>query len=175
MPDQTSAPPDSTSEMHPIAVPDRLEVIDILRGFTIRVLRQYALYGWPNWGPLRAMRTQLPRRTCRRAAAGSFSCLPRTSSILCFLSCLEWVSVFSWRNQLRVPMIFFQFIAGGYWPCSSSDWCMVFCCGRAISWSGTRLWVSCFFLFASAAQKRSWCPGSFLYLFPSHSCRFSET
>jgi len=71
MPDQTSAPPDSTSEMHPIAVPDRLEVIDILRGFTILgiLLVNMPLYGWPNWGPLRAMRTQLPSGPVDEAAS----------------------------------------------------------------------------------------------------------
>src|SRR5580765_233271 len=71
MPDQTSAPPDSTSEMHPIALPDRLEVIDTLRGFTILgiLLVNMPLYGWPNWGPLRAMRTQLPSGPVDEAAS----------------------------------------------------------------------------------------------------------
>ena len=53
---------DSTNEMRPILVRERMDVIDILRGFTIFgiLLVNMQLYGWPNWGPLRSMRTQLP-------------------------------------------------------------------------------------------------------------------
>jgi uncharacterized protein len=64
-PQQTSDPPadpDSTTVMHPVAGCERIDVIDILRGFTIFgiLLVNMPLYGWPSWGPLRAMRTQLP-------------------------------------------------------------------------------------------------------------------
>ena len=71
MPEQSSAQPDSTSEIHPIAAPDRMDVIDILRGFTIFgiLLVNMPLYGWPNWGPLRAMRTQLPGGPVDEAAS----------------------------------------------------------------------------------------------------------
>src|SRR5262249_32230083 len=61
----TSAPPtaaESTNVMRPVAAGERIEIIDILRGFTIFgiLLVNMPLYSWPNWGPLRAMRAQLP-------------------------------------------------------------------------------------------------------------------
>jgi uncharacterized protein len=64
MPEQTSAPPaapDCTKVMHPIAARERIDVIDVLRGFTIFgiLLVNMPLYGWPNWGPMRAIRAQL--------------------------------------------------------------------------------------------------------------------
>ncbi|HXJ38915.1 MAG TPA: hypothetical protein VNH18_06525, partial [Bryobacteraceae bacterium] len=57
--------------MRPILVRERLEVIDILRGFTILgiLLVNMPLYGWPNWGPLRTMRTQLPGGSLDEAAS----------------------------------------------------------------------------------------------------------
>jgi len=62
MPEQTALQPDSTNQIRPIRARERMDVIDILRGFTIFgiLLVNMPLYGWPNWGPLRAMRTQLP-------------------------------------------------------------------------------------------------------------------
>src|SRR4030095_14496652 len=71
MPEQSSAQPDSTSEIHPIAAPDRMDVIDILRGFTIFgiLLVNMPLYGWPNWGPMRAIRAQLPGGPLDEAAS----------------------------------------------------------------------------------------------------------
>lgn len=65
MPEQSSVPlttPEPTNVTHPIGAVERIEVIDILRGFTIFgiLLVNMPLYGWPNWGPLRAMRAQLP-------------------------------------------------------------------------------------------------------------------
>jgi uncharacterized protein len=65
MPEQSSAPvvaPNSSNAMHPIAARERIDVIDILRGFTIFgiLLVNMPLYAWPNWGPMRAMRAQLP-------------------------------------------------------------------------------------------------------------------
>src|SRR4029453_2506790 len=71
MPEQSSAQPDSTSEIHPIAAPDRMDVIDILRGFTIFgiLLVNMPLYGWSNGGPLRAMRPQLPGGPVDEAAS----------------------------------------------------------------------------------------------------------
>jgi len=47
MPEQTSVQPDPTSEMQPIAVRARIDVIDILRGFTILgiLLVNMPLYG----------------------------------------------------------------------------------------------------------------------------------
>ena len=64
-PERASVPPttaESTSVMRPVAAGERIEVIDILRGFTIFgiLLVNMPLYSWPNWGPLRAMRAQLP-------------------------------------------------------------------------------------------------------------------
>jgi len=74
MPEQISAPPadpNSTNVMHPIVARERIEVIDILRGFTIFgiLLVNMPLYGWPNWGPLRAMRAQLPGGPVDEAAS----------------------------------------------------------------------------------------------------------
>src|SRR5258707_2806502 len=74
MQEQTSDPPaapDPTKVMQPIAVRERIDVIDILRGFTIFgiLLVNMPLYGWPNWGPLRAMRTQLPGGRVDEAAS----------------------------------------------------------------------------------------------------------
>jgi uncharacterized protein len=48
--------------MRPIAAGERIDAIDILRGFTIFgiLLVNMPLYGWPNWGPMRAIRAQLP-------------------------------------------------------------------------------------------------------------------
>ena len=62
MPEQTSLRSDSTNEVRPILVRERMDIIDVLRGFTILgiLLVNMPLYGWPNWGPLRAIRTQLP-------------------------------------------------------------------------------------------------------------------
>ena len=67
MSEQSSLRSDPTNEMRPILVQERMDVIDILRGFTILgiLLVNMPLYGWPNWGPLRAMRTQLPGGSCR--------------------------------------------------------------------------------------------------------------
>jgi len=71
MSEQTSLRSDPTNEMRPILVRERLEVIDILRGFTILgiLLVNMPLYGWPNWGPLRTMRTQLPGGSLDEAAS----------------------------------------------------------------------------------------------------------
>jgi uncharacterized protein len=71
MPEQNSAQPDSASVMHPIGARERIDVIDILRGFTILgiLLVNMPLYGWPNWGLLRAMRTQLPGGPADEAAS----------------------------------------------------------------------------------------------------------
>src|SRR5260370_11078154 len=74
MPEQTSAPPavpNSTSAMHPIVARERIDVIDILRGFTIFgiLLVNMPLYGWPNWGPMRAIRAQLPGGPLDEAAS----------------------------------------------------------------------------------------------------------
>ncbi|HMF90673.1 MAG TPA: DUF418 domain-containing protein [Candidatus Angelobacter sp.] len=65
MPEQVSAPPAAaqlTNAMRPVAARERIEVIDILRGCAILgiLLVNMPLYGWPNWGPLRAMRADLP-------------------------------------------------------------------------------------------------------------------
>jgi uncharacterized protein len=65
MPEHTSAStvvPNSTNVMGPIAARERIDVIDVLRGFTIFgiLLVNMPLYGWPNWGPMRAIRAQLP-------------------------------------------------------------------------------------------------------------------
>jgi uncharacterized protein len=62
MSEQTSLRSDSTNEVRPILVRERMDIIDVLRGFTILgiLLVNMSLYGWPNWGPLRAIRTQLP-------------------------------------------------------------------------------------------------------------------
>jgi uncharacterized protein len=48
--------------MGPIAARKRIDAIDVLRGFTIFgiLLVNMPLYGWPNWGPMRAIRAQLP-------------------------------------------------------------------------------------------------------------------
>ncbi len=61
-PEEKPTPAESTSVMRPVAAGERIEVIDILRGFTIFgiLLVNMPLYSWPNWGPLRAMRAQLP-------------------------------------------------------------------------------------------------------------------
>jgi Predicted membrane protein len=65
MPEQTSAStvaPNSTNVIGPIAARERIDAIDVLRGFTIFgiLLVNMPLYGWPNWGPMRAIRAQLP-------------------------------------------------------------------------------------------------------------------
>src|SRR5215510_14687429 len=65
MPEQLSATPAAvplTVEIRPVAARERIEVIDILRGCAILgiLLVNMPLYGWPNWGPLRAMRADLP-------------------------------------------------------------------------------------------------------------------
>ena len=74
MAEQTSALPaasNSTSAMHPIVARERIDVIDILRGFTIFgiLLVNMPLYGWPNWGPMRAIRAQLPGGPVDEAAS----------------------------------------------------------------------------------------------------------
>jgi uncharacterized protein len=74
MHEQTSDPPaapDPTKVMQPIAVRERIDVIDILRGFTIFgiLLVNMPLYGWPNWGPMRAIRAQLPGGPLDEAAS----------------------------------------------------------------------------------------------------------
>ena len=74
MPEQTSAPtgaPNSMKVMHPIAARERIDAIDILRGFTIFgiLLVNMPLYGWPNWGPMRAIRAQLPGGQLDQAAS----------------------------------------------------------------------------------------------------------
>ena len=63
MPEQTlgrTEEPNSTNVVQPSAVQERIEVIDMLRGFTILgiLLVNMPLYGWPSWGPMRAMRAQ---------------------------------------------------------------------------------------------------------------------
>jgi uncharacterized protein len=74
MPGQVSAlraTADSTHEMRPLAAEDRIEVIDLLRGFTVLgiLLVNMPLYAWPNWGPLRPMRSELPLGPVDDAAA----------------------------------------------------------------------------------------------------------
>jgi uncharacterized protein len=50
----------SISAAQPTTAPERIEVIDVLRGFTIFgiLLVNMPLYGWPSWGPMRAIRAQ---------------------------------------------------------------------------------------------------------------------
>jgi uncharacterized protein len=50
----------STSGVQPTRAQERIEVIDVLRGFTIFgiLLVNMPLYGWPSWGPMRAIRAQ---------------------------------------------------------------------------------------------------------------------
>jgi len=57
--------------MRPIAAGERIDAIDILRGFTIFgiLLVNMPLYGWPNWGPMRAIRAQLPDGPLDEAAS----------------------------------------------------------------------------------------------------------
>src|SRR6476660_3386130 len=57
--------------MRPIAAGERIDAIDILRGFTIFgiLLVNMPLYGWPNWGPMRAIRAQLPGGPLDEAAS----------------------------------------------------------------------------------------------------------
>jgi len=74
MPEQTSASPVapiSTNVTLPTAAPQRIDVIDILRGFTIFgiLLVNMPLYGWPNWGPMRGIRAQLPGGQLDEAAS----------------------------------------------------------------------------------------------------------
>ena len=66
MPEQSSVPPttaEPTNVTQPIGAMERIEVIDILRGFTILgiLLVNMALYNSPNWGPLRAAHAQLSK------------------------------------------------------------------------------------------------------------------
>ena len=62
MPEQTLARADdqSSTMAQPYAAQKRIEAIDMLRGFTIFgiLLVNMPLYGWPNWGPMRAIRAQ---------------------------------------------------------------------------------------------------------------------
>src|SRR5437879_1714802 len=65
MSEQVSALPVTeqlTEVIRPVAAQERIDVIDILRGCAILgiLLVNMPLYGWPNWGPLRAMRADLP-------------------------------------------------------------------------------------------------------------------
>jgi len=50
----------SISTAQPTTAQERIEVIDVLRGFTIFgiLLVNMPLYGWPSWGPMRAIRAQ---------------------------------------------------------------------------------------------------------------------
>src|SRR5215475_8976955 len=63
MSEQILAPaehPNSINAVQPVAAQERIEVIDVLRGFTIFgiLLVNMPLYGWPSWGPMRAIRAQ---------------------------------------------------------------------------------------------------------------------
>ena len=62
MPEQTLARADdqSSTMAQPYAAQKRIEAIDMLRGFTIFgiLLVNMPLYGWPSWGPMRAIRAQ---------------------------------------------------------------------------------------------------------------------
>jgi len=74
MPEQTVDPaavPEHASVIRHVAAGERIDSIDILRGFTIFgiLLVNMPLYGWPNWGPMRAIRAQLPGGTLDEAAS----------------------------------------------------------------------------------------------------------
>lgn len=62
MPEQTLVRADdqSSTVAQPSALEERIEVIDMLRGFTIFgiLLVNMPLYGWPSWGPMRVIRAQ---------------------------------------------------------------------------------------------------------------------
>src|SRR5215467_16308478 len=65
MPEQTltrAKDANSTNVVQPSAVGERIELIDILRGFTIFgiLLVNMPLYGWPSWGPMRGIRAEQP-------------------------------------------------------------------------------------------------------------------
>ena len=61
----------SSSAVQPTTAQERIEVIDVLRGFTIFgiLLVNMPLYGWPGWGPMRAIRAQQPYGPVDEAAS----------------------------------------------------------------------------------------------------------
>ena len=73
MPEPTLARADrkSTNLVQPTTVQERMEVIDVLRGFTIFgiLLLNMPLYGWPSWGRMRAIRSQQAYGTVDDAAS----------------------------------------------------------------------------------------------------------
>lgn len=74
MPEDDFVPPSGvipTDSPRPVAAQERIAVIDILRGFTILgiLLVNMPLYAWPNWGPMRAIRANLPGSHLDEAAS----------------------------------------------------------------------------------------------------------